>query len=345
MPEHKSIGYDDVVYKDTLTAVKLFCKECNTFFDQTPAAHLQGQGCPACYHPVSKWENRLSDYIENSGLTVMRNFREWSGRKEIDIYLPDLNIGFECNGVYYHHSGPEGKSRTYHQDKSRLALESGIRLYHLWNSTSEELNQSVISSKTGVGIIRIFARKTKIVDLSPRDLSIFLITNHVQGDVGKSSNWARGLVDDQGCLVSAMSFRWAGKHTVELSRFACLKFHQVIGGFSKLLTDFTAWGKLHDMDKVISYANGDLTPDPMKSVYVSTGFSFIKEHSYPTLWYCNPKKEVIYNRQKFMKSNLQGVWPDISDADLASKTEIDLCIEHDIYPLYNAGRWKFELLI
>jgi len=40
--------YCNVLYKNSHTKVKIYCKEHNKFFEQTPNNHLQGKGCPLC---------------------------------------------------------------------------------------------------------------------------------------------------------------------------------------------------------------------------------------------------------------------------------------------------------
>lgn len=41
-------NYDLTEYVDSNIKVKIFCKECNNFFEQRPADHLQGIGCRKC---------------------------------------------------------------------------------------------------------------------------------------------------------------------------------------------------------------------------------------------------------------------------------------------------------
>lgn len=40
--------YNEVEYKRSDQKVKIFCKQCNHYFLQTPAHHLNGSGCPLC---------------------------------------------------------------------------------------------------------------------------------------------------------------------------------------------------------------------------------------------------------------------------------------------------------
>jgi len=42
-------GYDESIYINAKSKIKIFCKQCNTFFYQTPSHHIHsGQGCPKC---------------------------------------------------------------------------------------------------------------------------------------------------------------------------------------------------------------------------------------------------------------------------------------------------------
>jgi hypothetical protein len=50
--------------------------------------------------------------------------------KEIDIYLPNLKLGFEFNGIYWH--SQKFKDKNYHLDKLKLANSKGIKLYFIW---------------------------------------------------------------------------------------------------------------------------------------------------------------------------------------------------------------------
>lgn len=344
MPEHKSILYDKVKYTDSKTPVRLTCLIHGEFM-QTPDAHLTGQSCPSCTHAISKWEHRLADYTRSLGVDVIQSYRGWCGNREIDIYIPSMKIGFECNGLFYHHSGTGGKGRMYHRDKTIDALKVGIRLYHLWDSTLMNVNKDIIASKVGRGVERVFARKTKVIRLSRKELDVFLNNNHVQGSVGKNTLWRGGLIDGCGRLVAVMSFRRERSY-IELSRYDTLSHTVVVGGFSKLLHAFISEAKTLGVKQIVSYANGDLTPDPSQSVYTKCGFILDTSVPFtPTKSFCDIKRSIIYNRRRFAKPVLPHIWHDITKEDMAHKTENRICEEHGIYPLYNSGRWKFVLMI
>ncbi len=62
---------------------------------------------------------------------VIENSKKIIHPKELDIYLPKLQIAVEYNGVWFH-SEEAGTNKNYHLDKSLLCREKGIRLIHIY---------------------------------------------------------------------------------------------------------------------------------------------------------------------------------------------------------------------
>jgi len=118
--------------------VSLFkCSECNKFYEISSVFYNNRilhdvETCIYC-NPINSHisgkEKKLLEYIKTiyDGEIIQSDRKILEG-KEIDIYLPDLKLGFEFNGTYWHSMKPEG----YHFSKSRKALEKGVRLYHIW---------------------------------------------------------------------------------------------------------------------------------------------------------------------------------------------------------------------
>jgi hypothetical protein len=72
-----------------------------------------------------KFINEIYDgNIDNNVRNIINPF-------EIDIYLPELKIGIEYNGLFYH-SESRGKHKTYHLDKTKLAESKGVKLIHIF---------------------------------------------------------------------------------------------------------------------------------------------------------------------------------------------------------------------
>lgn len=81
----------------------------------------------------SSVEQELVEYIKSlySG-QILLNYRI-AKNVEVDVLLPDLKLGFEFNGIYWH-SFPflDFETAKYkHQNKSKIAYDNGIHLIHI----------------------------------------------------------------------------------------------------------------------------------------------------------------------------------------------------------------------
>lgn len=307
--------------------------------------------CPHCFKDMSRsqQEEYYVQYIRSLGITnietnnrnLIRN-SENTAYLEIDIYLPDYKIGFEFNGLVYHSlNNKYGKPTTdknYHQNKSFLALEKGIKLYHIWEGRNEKIVKSMIRNvlnKT-VKSKRIYARKTEFKEVNTLEARLFLDNNHLFGNINSSYNF--GLFYKKR-LISLITYKRINNNEIEIARFCSRLNYSIIGGFSKLLKNSIPILKENGFNKIITYADIDWSPDKKETVYYKTGFNYLK-HTQPSLYYTDYIN--IYNRQKYQKQKLEKLFPDTYKEDLSAN---DILILNDIHPFYNCGNWKFELLI
>ena len=90
--------YSKVNYINSQTKVCIICPEHGEFW-QKPDRHLLGQGCPICR--TSVLEDKLYEKLK-SKYNIERRYRpKWLGNQEIDLFLPDYNIGIECQGIQH----------------------------------------------------------------------------------------------------------------------------------------------------------------------------------------------------------------------------------------------------
>lgn len=84
--------------------------------------------CPRCH--VSKGQGELYEEIKKlySG-KILANDRIAIAPKEIDIYLPDINIGFEYCGEYWHPG-----DGTREAKKIQMANSAGITILEVWEN-------------------------------------------------------------------------------------------------------------------------------------------------------------------------------------------------------------------
>lgn len=127
--------YSESDYINSQTKIYIGCPE-HGIFQQFPNIHLRGWGCPECIESrvTSKGEKELCQYIKSvySG-KVLENTRKFIGRKELDIYLPELKLAFEYNGNYWH-ALYEEKDPGYHDHKRQLCKDAGITLIEVWEN-------------------------------------------------------------------------------------------------------------------------------------------------------------------------------------------------------------------
>ena len=112
--------YSKVEYVTSETKVQIICPKHGEFF-QTPNCHLSGHGCPICN------ESHLEKTMKNILLENNIEFEQqkkfiWLGRQTLDFYLPQYNIGIECQGGQHfqaveHFGGEKEFQKLLRRDK------------------------------------------------------------------------------------------------------------------------------------------------------------------------------------------------------------------------------------
>ena len=303
------------------------------------------------YRPL-KMESEVLDSIKEivPNTVIVQHTRSIISPYEIDIYLPEYKIGFECNPTYTHNSSMDAYAENdrkpigYHRMKSDLAKKNGVFLFHIfgyeWTSRKEQII-SMIRNILGKTESKIYARKTEIVELDNKTCCTFLEENHLQG----STNASVRLGLKYNCeLVSVMTFnRIRGtigytdsvtENTYELSRF-CNKLNtSVVGGASKL---FKYFKEHYDFDEIISFAD---IAHVKGSLYETLGFKVVNI-SDPSYCWSDPISEHMINRVSAQKSNIQRLFPD-EIIDIFGKTESQIMIEHGYVKVYDCGKIRYS---
>lgn len=220
---------------------------------------------------------------------------------EIDIYLPEYQLGIEFNGEFWHSElSPKftdhgGRSHR-HQKKSLLAESKGIFLFHIfeheWNPRFTSQNPKFKDSKENIknrlrALLgrqdrRIAARKCVVREIDEETKREFLDVNHIQRTDLKSA-YALGLFFGEE-LVACMSFRKSKyrKYDWELSRFCTKHGTCVQGGASKLFSYFLR-NKAEPGQKIVSY--NDITKTK-GGIYKTLGFECTSIGE-PNYWWVN----------------------------------------------------------
>jgi very-short-patch-repair endonuclease len=332
----KKYDYSLVEYYKTHENVQIICPEHGEF-EQLPSNHLRyNRGCPKCKAIFSNIEKDFLRFVEENYLgEVQVNVKNIIKPYELDIYLPELKLAFEFNGLYWH--SEKFVYKNYHLDKTLKCEEKGIHLIHIYEDDwvyKQDIVKSRILNLLGKSK-KIFGRKCIIKEVCYKDSKEFLETNHIQGNC--LSKIRLGLYYEKE-LISLMTFSNLRKNlgqirkegSFELLRF-CNKLNiTVVGGANKLFKYFI---NTYEFDSIISYADRSWTMNNGKSLYDKLGFKFITLTN-PNYFYVN--KGIRENRFKYRKNIL------LKQGFDKNKTEHQIMLKRNLYRIFDSGSMKYE---
>ena len=249
---------------------------------------------------------------------------------EIDLYNDELKLGIEYNGVYWHCE--EFRDKHYHQNKSNLAKENGIFLYHIFeNEWNDERIHPIILSQINNLIgknTKIGARQCIIKEITHKESCKFLDTCHIQGKDQASIRIGLFYGEE---LVSLMTFckpRFNKNYEYELSRF-CNKLNTtVMGAASKLFNYFV---KAYNPKSIITYSDCCKTKG---TLYPTLGFSFIRQTEPNYVWANSTFTEILsrYQCQKHLLTEYK---------DLGT-TEVEIMHNRGYKRIWDCGNYVWE---
>lgn len=293
----------------------------------TVGRYLRKAGIETQQFSRSTQEAELFDFVNNTlDCEIVANTRTVIAPKELDIFIPSLNLAIEYCGLFWHNSVI--LHNNYHVEKLRKCNELGIRLITIfedeWINKTDIVKSKLLSIFNKDNNLKVYGRKCDISKVSTPDKKDFFEHNHIQGDAASSINY--GLYNNNE-LVACCSFV-KRKYGYELIRYATK--YNVIGGFSKLLKHFI---KHNSNNTLVSFADlrwseGDL--------YLKTGWTLDK-----TL---KPDYSYILGQERCHKFNfrhnsglkhLKNYNPELSEFE---NTE-----NHNIHRIYDCGKLRFTL--
>lgn len=249
---------------------------------------------------TSDGEKSIIDYVKTLGFNPIKYvIGKGNSRFEIDCYIPELKIGIEYNGIYYHSiNGVNKKKKAYHINKNTFANSLGIELMQVWEDqwkNQQEIIKDIIAAR--LGIIRgekIYARKCEIREVNTADYREFCNKYHVQGY--RSASVKLGLYY-KNKLVQIASFNKARQYSVsgknqyewEWVRGCISSNNKVIGGTSKLFKHFV---DTYKPKNILCYSDWNLFSG---KGYEESGFLFEG--------YTGPDKFYITNNQQLTRIN------------------------------------------
>lgn len=287
--------------------------------------------CTVCniQQQFSGQEDEVYKFIkENYSGKIKRRDRKILGGGELDIYLPELGLAFEFNGLYWH--SELNKPNNYHLNKTQICENNGVNLMHIWEDDwlyKREIVESIILNKLGKSK-KIYARKCDLQLLTPNQYREFLNNNHLQGSVNAKYKFGlfynNELVSVMGLGKSRTNTNQKKENRLELYRFCNKIGYTVIGGASKLFKYFIT-NYSDQFDEIITMAdysryNSDL--------YKRLKFEPLHLSGINYWWVINRKRENRYNWAKHVLVKLG------YDKD---KTEVEIMHSLKHYRIYDCG--------
>ena len=316
------------------------CHHCGNEFTVTDHALRQNcvHSCGCTYG--SSEEQEIVDFIKGirPDIAIRRSERIGETKKEMDIYLPDYNLGIEYNGSTYHATLGNKytpKHKSYHFDKFILAREQGIHLINIfdfaWHTNKKKIEAYIKSLLVPCDVV--YARNTEVKSIEKEVAMRFLDDYHIQGR-NYNSEYHYGIYYNSE-LLSVMTFGKVRYSTgMELIRYACKDGISVIGGASKLFKHF-----LSDTGcaEVLTYSDNNYF---LGSVYPKLGFTFDGYTQLSYYWYLHKK---YYSREKCQPKILKEKYPDLYNPE-ARSIENDIMLKLGGSKVYMCGnsRWVYR---
>lgn len=318
--------------------------------------------CPRCDKFSSQGQNDIEEIVRKlvPDYEVCSSVRSvlHDGRAELDIYIPELKIAVEFNGIYWH-CELNGHDQNKHRSKLQKCQQAGIRLLVVWSDDFERRRETVIVSlarKLGaldrLGDVlgddaaqrhmrRFNARSLSFGQVPAAQAQQFLREHHIQG--ASMCDHYFGLSTSVGELCAVLGLRAprSGSRTAlregeyEIRRFATCGV--VRGGFTKMLAGAQKYLQAHGhpVSAWVSFAAADASDG---GLYEDAGFTPVNElapdYSYAgssTRWVRESKQS--HTKRNFASSATREYREGLTERELAQINKL--------YRVWDYGKTKY----
>lgn len=330
--------FDKEYYSNILNKeYKYSCIKCNKIITTdkiTPIRIWCG-----CDKSRSHFEDDIISWLNSIGITKIepnKLFRDPVtnlNKYEIDVFLPDLNLGIDFHGTYWHSN--LYKSSNYHKDKYLFFKNSNINLIQVFEIdwiNKEHIVKSIIKNKLKLNASKIYARSCVIKAVLAKDSKIFLEMNHLQGPIHSKVNMGLYYKEELVALLNMSKNRYSTTEEWEVIRFTSKTDTTIIGGFERLLKYFI---DQHTPKNIVSFVNVNyFTGDSLSKL----GFT-LAHHTKPNYFYfkSNDVIKTYSSRIVFQKHKLKKLLP-IFKSELSEWNNMQL---NGYLRIFDAGNLKF----
>jgi hypothetical protein len=274
---------------------------------------------------ISSGEKEVGKFIESLGLEHRPKFiYDKDKKRQIDIFIPSLNIAIEYNGLYWHSEANPKIYPKYHYEKYKMCKDQGIRLIQIFEHEWIEKNKQVksfLKSALGKNERIVYARKCTLKQVDKKEAAKFLEEYHIQGSPGFNASFGLYYNDELLCLASFGKHHRNSKDWV-LSRFVGKEGVNVVGGLSKIVKEALKHYKELSTWVDLRLSNGDN--------WIKCGWS-LNQILKPDYFYFDNKTGNIVKKQSRQKKSVNTP---------AGMTEHEHALLEKLYRIYDAGKLK-----
>lgn len=279
---------------------------------------------------VSGQEQELREFINSiyDG-NIIVNSRSIIPPKELDIFLPDINIAFEYNGLFWHND--QLVSRNYHLNKTQLCESCGIRLIHIfedeWLFDRTKCEQT-IKHLLGKSERGDYGRNLNIKEISWGVAKEFLDKHHLLNS-GSSGSYRIGAYNNMEELCGVMVFGHQNNEGsgsgIELKRFVTNKKNNP--GMGSKMFKYAVEHKQYD--SVVAFVDRRWFTGLVKD---HIGFKFV-HYTKPALWWCKNQKR--FHRRFTTKEKLLS-----NDNYKPTMSKRDILFQQGYHRIWDCGKVK-----
>lgn len=288
------------------------------------------------FHKASNAEKEIIEFLQSYNIECKSNRTILNG-KEIDIFIPSVNIGIEFNGNLWH-SEQYGKTCEYHINKTNECENKGVQLLQIFED--EYFLKKEIVLKKLLHLLnkdvqpKIAARKCKITIISSNNAISFLDKNHIQGGVNATVYLGAFY---QNKLIGVMTFIKESNEVWNLNRFATDINYICQGIGSKLFSYFI---KHYPYKKIKSFADRRWMSLLKHNIYDTLGFLHT-DTIRPSYTYYNPKVDryLRFHKFGFRKQILMKKYPELKLTE--DMTEYEMATKLGYTRIWDCGLIKY----
>lgn len=330
--------YYGIIKDNKIVYYNFKCKKCDNIFSKNICSWNDLERCHVCDKTTNTYECYIENLLQKYNINYEKHNRTILDGLELDFYLPNLKIGIEVDGLYYHSN--KFLNNNYHLNKTNACEKLGINLIHIFGdefynkiALDNRLRSILKSNKIIIG-----ARKCIVKQIDNHIKAKFVSKYHLQGDINSKFNY--GLFY-RNKLVSVMSFgsyrKCTGANKIEneyeLYRYCTMRGITILGGANKL---FKAFIKYIKPKKIITFADRRYS-NVNNNIYSKIGMTFIK-YSTPNYWIVIGNKR--YHRFGYRK-NILSKKLQLFDTKLSERENLT---NNNISVIYDCGNIKYEYI-